>query len=468
MYDYGLLNPVWAGTRAAELTSDTAFGQAMLDVEAAWCRAQIRFGTAPQTIADAVAATSDIADYDLTAIADQTPDGANALIPLLKALRTNIAEHDPSAAAYVHRGATSQDIIDTALMLLAARTGAHAVTNIKTAVRHLTQLATDHAQTVMIGRSLDQHAQPISFGYRVSQWVEALASAGQHFETGLGELPVQWGGAVGTSTWWVDYFQAEQPENDPMHLVNAQRDLLAEELDLVSASVWHANRVPILTLAQTAFQVVAAAAKLANDVLTAVQAEHTELAEPTKPGRGGSSAMPHKNNPVLSIRLKNAAQAASGYLTTLQTGVIANTAERADGGWHTEWAALRALLRTTGAVAEILAELTAGLQVHPEAMRRNLAIHGNYLFLGRITQWLAPIVETHPEVESGTGKQLVETIAQDAIATGEDLAEALSTKLPDGLVSAAAVKKMLDPSGYMGGAATIVAEVNSRYRKWSI
>src|SRR5699024_8649869 len=119
-------------------------------------------------------------------------------------------------------------------------------------------------------------------------------------ETVLGNLPVQWGGAVGTSTWWVDYFRAEQPENDPMSLVNRQREVLAEELGLVSASVWHANRIPVITVAQAAFQVVAAAAKLANDVLTAVQAEHAELAEPTAPGRGGSSAMPHKSNPVLS------------------------------------------------------------------------------------------------------------------------------------------------------------------------
>lgn len=467
MYDYGLLNPVWAGTHAAAQTSDTAFAQAMLDVEAAWCRAQIRFGTAPAAIGNAVDAACDIANYDLTEIAAKTPDGANALIPLLAALRAKVAEHDPSAASYVHRGATSQDIIDTALMLLAVRTGQDVVTNIKTSVRQLSALAEEHASTVMIGRSLDQHAQPISFGYRVSQWIEALATAGQHFETTMATLPVQWGGAVGTSTWWVDYFKAEQPEHDPMELVNRQRAVFAEELGLVSASAWHANRIPVVTLGQTAFQIVAAAAKLANDVLTAVQAEHAELAEPTKPGRGGSSAMPHKNNPVLSIRLKNAAQEAAGQLNTLQTGAIANTAERADGGWHTEWAALRGLLRTTGAVAEILTELTAGLQVSPEAMRNNLQIHGNYLMMGRISQWLAPLVESHASVEHGTGKQLVETICLDAIAADDNLADSLVKNLPEGIVNVSAIEKMLDPSGYMGGAATIVAEVNSRYRKWS-
>ncbi len=467
MYDFGLLNPVWAGTHAAELTSDIAFAQAMLDVEVAWCTAQVRFGTAPDAITAAVESAGDIDDYDLTAIAQKTPDGANALIPLLSTLREKVAEADPDAAMYVHRGATSQDIIDTALMLVTARVGQHVLEQLKTAVRHLIALADDHAQTVMIGRSLDQHAQPISFGYRVSQWIEALGSAGEHFEAALHQLPVQWGGAVGTSTWWVDYFRAEQPENEPMTLVNRQRELLAEELGLVSASVWHANRIPVTTVAQTAFQVVAAAAKLANDVLTAVQAEHAELAEPTKPGRGGSSAMPHKNNPVLSIRLKTAAQIAAGDLNIVHTGVIANTAERADGGWHTEWAALRDLLRTTGAVTEILAELTAGLEVFPEAMRRNLEIHGNYLMLGRITAWLVPLVEAHEAITPGTGKQLIQETCQQAIAEGTDLAESLTAQLPDGLVSTQAINKMLDPSGYMGGAATIVAEVNSRYRKWS-
>lgn len=467
MYDFGLLNPVWAGTRAAELTSDTAFAQAMLNVEVAWCRAQVAFGTAPEGITSAVEAASDIDDYDLVAIAEKTPDGANALIPLLAAMRAKVAEHDAEAATYVHRGATSQDIIDTALMVVAARAGQHAVGQLKTAVSHLSTLAEEHAKTVMIGRSLDQHAQPISFGYRVSQWIEALGAAGEHFETALQNVPLQWGGAVGTSTWWVDYFRAEQPEQDPMTLVNAQRDLLGQELGLDSVSVWHANRIPVITIAQAAFQVVAAAAKLANDVLTAVQAEHAELSEPSKPGRGGSSAMPHKNNPVLSIRLKNAAQVAAGDLNTLHTGIIANTAERADGGWHTEWAALRDLLRTTGAVTEILAELSGGLKVHPEAMRRNLDIHGNYLLLGRITQWLGPIVDAHETVPAGTGKHLVQETCQQALADGTDLAEALVAKLPAGLVSVDTINKMLDPSGYMGGAATIVAEVNSRYRKWS-
>ena len=467
MYDYGLLNPVWAGTQAAEQTSDAAFGQAMLDVEAAWARAQIRFGTAPESIGEAVNTACDITAYDLTDLAAKTPDGANALIPLLAELRDKVAAQHPDAVAYVHRGATSQDIIDTALMLMATRTGEHIVTNIKTAVRQLADLADEHAETLMIGRSLDQHAQPISFGYRVSQWIEALATSGQHFESIVTTLPVQWGGAVGTSTWWVDYFKAEQPEQDPMSLVNQQRDVFAEEVGLVSASVWHANRMPIARLGHAAFQVVAAAAKLANDVLTAVQAEHAELAEPKKPGRGGSSAMPHKNNPVLSIRIKHAAQEAIGYLTTLQTGVITNTAERADGGWHSEWAALRGLLRNTGAVAEILTELTAGLQVFPRAMRNNLEIHGNYLLLGRISEWLAPVVEAHDVAEQGDGKQLVQTICQEAIAAGENLTDGLLDRLPEGIVSASAIEKMLDPSGYMGGAATIVAEVNSRYRKWS-
>lgn len=467
MDDFGLLNPAWAGTAAARLTSDRAFGQAMLDVEAAWCRAQIRCGTAPESIGEAVAAAADIDEYDLAAIAEDTPDGANALIPLLKSLRNNVTERNPAAAQYVHRGATSQDIIDTALMLVAVRVGAPIVADLKTSVLQLLELADEHAETVMIGRSLDQHAQPITFGYRVSQWVEALASAGQHFEAVVADLPLQWGGAVGTSTWWVDYFKAEQPETDPMDLVNRQRDLLAQELGLASASVWHANRIPVLQLGQTSFQIIAAAAKLSNDVLTSVQAENAELSEPTKPGRGGSSAMPHKHNPVLSIRLKNAAQAATGHLTALSTGVIANTAERADGGWHTEWAALRGLLRTAGAVTEILAELSAGLQVKPEAMRENLAIHGDYIFLGRINQWLGPIVEAHGAAEPGEGQQHVASISKTALANGDDLAEALVSQLPAGVVTVEAINTMLNPSGYTGGAASIVAEVHSRYRKWS-
>ncbi len=154
-------------------------------------------------------------------------------------------------------------------------------------------------------------------------------------------------------------------------------------------------------------------------------------------------------------------------MNTLQTGVIANTAERADGGWHTEWSALRGLLRLTGAVSEILVELSDGLEVNPEAMQHNLGLHGNAVFLGRISQWLAPIIEAYGAAEPGGGKQLVESIGTTAMANDDDLAEAIVAQLPEGIVTVEAVEKMLDPSGYTGGAASIVAEVHSRYRKWS-
>src|SRR5699024_4649965 len=116
---------------------------------------------------------------------------------------------------------------------------------------------------------------------------------------------------------------------------------------------------------------------------------------------------------------------------------------------------------------EILAELSAGLQVNPEAMRENLAIHGDYIFLGRINQWLGPIVEAHGAAEPGEGQQHVASISKTALANGDDLAEALVSQLPAGVVTVEAINTMLNPSGYTGGAASIVAEVHSRYRKWS-
>src|SRR5699024_4403312 len=154
-------------------------------------------------------------------------------------------------------------------------------------------------------------------------------------------------------------------------------------------------------------------------------------------------------------------------LNTLQTGIISNTAERADGGWHTEWSALRGLLRLTGAVSEILVELTDGLEVHAKAMSHNLGMHGNAVFLGRPTPWLTPIGAAPGGAERGSGKRVGESSSTAAMGNDDALAQALVAQLPDGVVTVRAIEKILEPSGYTGGAASIVAEVHSRYRKWS-
>lgn len=461
--DFGLLAPAWAGTPVAAATSDTAVAQALLDVEAAWVGVLADAGLCPAKAADAVDAAADASLYDLSDVARRAAGGGNPLIPLLTDLRAQLrATGATETAAVVHRGATSQDIVDTALMLIASRAGAIIQRDIATAATGLASLAQTHRGTICVARSLTQHALPTTFGLRVANWLSTILGAARRLDVSLNELPLQWGGAAGTLASLTDSLTTESADAVPRNgtTVRELTTALAERLGLVDPVVpWHTDRMPITGLGAALADTVAAAGTMAADVLTSSRPEIAEVSEPRASGRGGSSAMPQKQNPVLSVLIRQAALSAPGHVAGLFLAAGTAVDERPDGAWHSEWSALRELLRLAGGAAEKLAALATGLAVHPSAMAVNAALSGDLLLSERITNRLAPQVDG--------GQPAVQQLVIRSQTEGLALRPLLREAVPVDAVPTEAFDALFDPAGYLGQAAPFIDQVLAAHTAWS-
>lgn len=456
--DYGLLNPAWAGSPVAAHTSDAAFVQGMLDVESAWVATLAAAGLATAADAEAVAGVARADRYDLASLAARGQDGGNALIPLLGDMRALLsAEGAPaSAAKALHRGATSQDIIDSALMLMASRALSVIRGELRTAATGLDTLATAHRGTMCVARSLTQHALPTTFGLRAANWLSGVLIAGRRLDAAAAALPLQWGGAVGTLASLRDALGTE-PEAGTR--VGALVSDLANRLGLTDPGTpWHTNRLPITGLGAALADVIAAGGKVAADVLILSRPEIAEVSEPREAGKGGSSAMPQKQNPVLSVMLRNAALAAPAHISSLFLAAGTAVDERPDGAWHTEWAPLRELLRLAGGSAAKLATLTTGLGVHPAAMATNASMSGDLLVSERLMTHLAPLLDG--------GKPTLQRMVRESLASGVPLRELLRAGIPTGVLSNEDLKALLDPSGYLGQNNEFIDSISSDFKNW--
>lgn len=440
----GLLNPVWAGTEAARLTSDAAVVAALVQVEAAWAEVLAEAGLAP---AESTAAIREIAreacedpaaaGLDPVALAEAAVGGGNPVIPLLASVRDLLADRGASDAA-LHCGATSQDVLDTALMLGVRGVFDQVSSDLLRAGEALAELAETHRGSLALARSLTQPALPTTFGLRAAHWLEAVSDAVEGLHAAAAAAPLQWGGAVGTQAALVEL--AGSPARAEELTVR-----LAETLGLSAASMpWHTRRRPVLQAGAAAAETLAALGTLAADVLTLQRPEVAELREPSAPGRGGSSAMPQKQNPVLCVLIRSAALAGPGHLATLHQAAAAAVDERPDGAWHAEWPAITELLRLTGGAAARAAELCEGLQVFPEAMTRNLQAAAPGILSERL---FARLSEVHP----GGAPALRQLLAE--AGRGEvDLTIRLREELPGDQVSDEELTDLLDPAGYLGRA----------------
>lgn len=368
-----MTNLLWPGDqRAGEHMTDAALLRAMVAVESAWLEALVAADLAP---GDGAAAdlSNLVGDADRESLAAAAEGGGNPIIGLVELLRQRAA---PAVAPWIHRGLTSQDVLDTALML-----GVRGVVDDLTAqltqqLSTLSALAAAHRGTPMVARTLTQHAAPTTFGAKAAGWLNGIADSLE----GLRGLvtPIQIGGAVGTRAAATELAALLTEAADPAEISDRLVHGAATALGLDVRSPWHTTRTPVTAAADAFVGCTDAWGRIASDVVTLVRPEIGELSELAGEDRGGSSSMPHKRNPVLSILIRRAGLAAPALAATLHTAAALANDERPDGPWHAEWDTLRTLARRTVVAGSQAGELLAGLQVHSARMAENLRLTDVY------------------------------------------------------------------------------------------
>jgi 3-carboxy-cis,cis-muconate cycloisomerase len=436
--------------RGAAPTGDAAWLQAMLDAEAALARALERAGLAAAGAGAAVTAAARADGFDPAELGRQAVLTGNPVPALVRALSAKLPA---DAREAVHRGATSQDIIDTAAMLIARRALDTIMADLESAADCAAGLAQRHAQTVMAGRTLLQQAVPVTFGLVAAGWLisidDARTELGRVRDTGLA---IQYGGAAGTL--------ASLGPAGPT--VTA---LLAAETGLPEPVLpWHTDRQRILRLAAALTGACAALGKVARDVTLLAETEIGEVAEGAgEPGRGGSSAMPQKRNPVASVLILGCARRAPGLLATL-AAATEHELQRAAGAWHAEWEPLSDLLRLTGSAASWAAELLAGLRADENRMRANLDAAGGLPLAEHLAAVLAP------RLGRLAAHDLIAAAAAAAVAGGLSLPDAMladparSATLASAEVTRAELEAAVDPAAYLGTAAEFVRRALTAHR----
>ncbi|OBK18377.1 lyase family protein [Mycobacterium asiaticum] len=361
-----MTNLLWPGDqRAGALMTDRALLQSMVAVESAWLDALAGAGLVPVAKPDtALHHLVDGRDCDM--LADAAEDGGNPVIGLVTLLRQRAT---PTVAPWIHRGLTSQDVVDTALMLALHDVVKHLESQLAEQISVLCALAVKHRATPMVARTLTQHGAPSTFGAKVAGWLDGVADAYQRL-TAL-DIPAQFGGAVGNCSATVE-LAALTGQADPVTAATHVTRSAATSLGLSYRRPWHTTRGPVTAAANALVGCSDCWGRIAADVLTLSRPEIAELSEPSSGARGESSSMPHKRNPVLSVLIRRAAIAGPPMAATLHTAAALANDERPDGSWHAEWDTLRTLGRRTVIAGSQCTELLAGLEVDTANMARNL------------------------------------------------------------------------------------------------
>jgi 3-carboxy-cis,cis-muconate cycloisomerase len=362
-----MTNLMWPGDqRAGELMSDATLLASMVAVESAWLNALVAAGLAPDQCAGA-----DLAGLvnagDCESLAVKSEDGGNPVIGLVALLRDRASAE---VSRWIHRGLTSQDVIDTGLMLATRAVVDELMSQLAEQISTLSALATTHRGTQMVARTLTQHAVPTTFGAKAATWLNGIVDAYQQLAALT--TPVQVGGAGGTLAAATELATLIGGHGNAVETPAKLAQTAAATLGMDIRMPWHTTRTPVTAVADALVGCTDAWGRIASDVVTLVRPEIAELTEPVAGDRGGSSSMPHKHNPVLSILIRRAAISAPALAATLHTAAALANDERADGAWHAEWDTLRILARRTVVAGYQCSELLAGLEVHPEQMAENL------------------------------------------------------------------------------------------------
>jgi 3-carboxy-cis,cis-muconate cycloisomerase len=434
-----LLAPMLSSAAMRAVCDDGVCLQHMLDFEAALARAEAAVGVIPASAAGPIADACNAQAFDLPALAEAATKSGNLAIPLVKALIANVTKADADAARYVHWGATSQDVIDTAAMLTLRAAIDVLLSDIDRAIAGFARLAKQHRGTVMVARTWLQHALPMPFGLKLAEYAAALHRSRTRLQRLRSEaLALQFGGAAGTLAALGDkgLRVAEQ---------------LAQELELpLPDAPWHTHRDRIAEAASVFAIVAGTCGKIARDVSLMMQTDVAEAFEPSGEGRGGSSTMPHKRNPVAAATALAAATMAPNLAATIFAAQVQDH-ERSAGPWHAEWPTLPMLqLVTSGALAAIV-DIAEGLEVDVSRMRVNLdATHG-LIMAEAVTMALAE------KIGKSEAHHLVEAASKKSVAEKKDLRDVL-TKDPKvaAHLDAEEIAELFEPMAYQGASQALI------------
>lgn len=450
--------------RSGGITDDRAVLQAMLDVETAWVRVQHRLGLVGDGVVAAVSGAANADRHDVAQLARAAENGGNPVIPMLASLRELLHEQQTADAGdavhavgegaaadvdrAVHRGLTSQDVVDTALMCIAARALDSLETSLSSGTDALARLAREHRRTVRVARTLGQPALPTTFGLTAADWLSALDDVRDELSATRDSLPVQCGGAAGT----LAAIEALAPGRSL-----EAADLLAEELGLAShGRPWHTDRGPVTTLGDVLVRTADAMGRIAADIVLSARLEIGELRESPAEGRGGSSTLPQKQNPVLSVLVRSAAIEAPHLGAVLHSAAGLAVDERPDGAWHAEWGPLLRLLRRVVVAAAQLDEVLTGLVVDVDAMRRHVDEVGPALVSERVLTTIAAL-------PNGAAAVAALRPVLRGRARARHLTPLLRAYLPEAVLTDAEIEDLLDPLQYLGATEPLIDRALARH-----
>jgi 3-carboxy-cis,cis-muconate cycloisomerase len=395
-----LLESLGTTAALAEVFSDRSVLEAMLTFEVALARSEARAGIIPKESAESIASSAKPDNFETAALATAAFRAGTLAIPLVKALTENVREGQPDSARFVHWGATSQDVTDTAMSLLLRRAEPILRADLLRIERALEILSTQHKDTVMLGRTLLQASPPVTFGLKAAGWLAAIRRGRQRLEDGIRTAAIlQFGGAVGTLASLGD--RGKEVIED-----------LSRELGFQTSPTapWHTQRDQLATLACACGVLTGSLGKMARDISLLMQGEVGEASEPGGDGRGGSSTMPHKSNPIACALTLAAAHRVPGLVSSFLSAMTQEH-ERGVGGLQAEWPIISALIQSTGVAAASMAEVAEGLSVDTKRMQANIERTHGVIFTERAMMLLGAKLGrdvAHRILESATKKSVIE------------------------------------------------------------
>lgn len=406
----------------------------MLEAEAVLAGAQAEAGLVPAEAAERIGRACRRLHIDVDELGRAAAEAGTPVVPLVQAISSEVSAAD---AEYVHLGATSQDIVDTAMMLVVSRSLQEIREQFEASSDAAAALAWTHRHSVMAGRTLLQQASPTTFGVLAAGWLSGLDHASDRLaDVRANRLAAQLGGSVGTLA---------ALEDHGLTVLS----LFAAGLGLAEPVVpWHTERSRVAEIAGALGEAAGVAGKIARDIILLSQNELDEVREAHRPGKGGSSALPHKRNPVSAVTVSALAHQAPGLVAGL-LGSMTHELQRAAGAWQAEWAVLADLLDVVHGAADALHDCLSGLEVDAERMRANVDAAGSLLLAEALSTALRPVLGRRP------AQQLVATASRQAVDEAVPLADVLA-RMPEVSLSRKEIEAVLDPTRYLGAAEAFV------------